>query len=252
MERLDKILASQGLGSRKEVGILIRRGLVQVNGRTANQPETKVNPEEDTLSVAGKPLRFRRFLYLMMNKPAGVVSASRDPKEKTVVDLVPQELSRRNLFPAGRLDRDTTGLLILTDDGEFAHRMLSPQSHVVKFYEAWVDGPVGAREIEAFQRGVTFADGTACLPAGLSVLVSGERSQTLVELREGKYHQVKKMFLTVDRKVLRLKRMQIGGLKLDKTLEEGKCRELTEEEKLLVFQGSKYQLANPGSLSGQI
>ena len=164
MERLDKILSSQGVGSRKEAGILIRRGLVHVNGILATRPETKTDPERDQITIEGKPLRFQRHVYLMMNKPAGVVSASRDSREKTVVDLVPPVLSRRDLFPAGRLDRDTTGLLILTDDGELAHRMLSPKKHVYKLYEASVDGPVGAEEIEKFAAGVALEDGTVCLP----------------------------------------------------------------------------------------
>ena len=157
MERLDKILASQGVGSRKEAGLLIRRGLVEVNGAAVSRPEEKADPERDAISVAGKPLRFQRHLYLMMNKPAGVVSASRDSREKTVVDLVPEALFRRDLFPAGRLDRDTTGLLILTDDGDFAHRMLSPKKHVYKLYEATVDGPVGTSEIEKFEAGAPYA-----------------------------------------------------------------------------------------------
>ena len=237
MERLDKILSSQGVGSRKEAGILIRRGLVHVNGILATRPETKTDPERDQITIEGKPLRFQRHVYLMMNKPAGVVSASRDSREKTVVDLVPPALSRRDLFPAGRLDRDTTGLLILTDDGEFAHRMLSPKKHVYKLYEASVDGPVGAEEIEKFAAGVALEDGTVCLPAGLTVVKQGTAWETLVEIREGKFHQVKKMFLAVGRRVLRLKRVRIGGLELDKTLKEGECRELTKEELALIFQG---------------
>lgn len=221
MERLDKILSSQGVGSRKEAGILIRRGLVHVNGILATRPETKTDPERDQITIEGKPLRFQRHVYLMMNKPAGVVSASRDSREKTVVDLVPPALSRRDLFPAGRLDRDTTGLLILTDDGELAHRMLSPKKHVYKLYEASVDGPVGAEEIEKFAAGVALEDGTVCLPAGLTVVKQGTAWETLVEIREGKFHQVKKMFLAVGRRVLRLKRVRIGGLELDKTGMQG-------------------------------
>lgn len=236
MERLDKILSSQGVGSRKEAGILIRRGLVHVNGILATRPETKTDPERDQITIEGKPLRFQRHVYLMMNKPAGVVSASRDSREKTVVDLVPPVLSRRDLFPAGRLDRDTTGLLILTDDGELAHRMLSPKKHVYKLYEASVDGPVGAEEIEKFAAGVALEDGTVCLPAGLTVVKQGTAWETLVEIREGKFHQVKKMFLAVGRRVLRLKRVRIGGLELDKTLKEGECRELTKEELALIFK----------------
>ena len=197
-------------------------------------------------------MRFQRHVYLMMNKPAGVVSASRDSREKTVVDLVPPALSRRDLFPAGRLDRDTTGLLILTDDGEFAHRMLSPKKHVYKLYEASVDGPVGAEEIEKFAAGVALEDGTVCLPAGLTVVKQGTAWETLVEIREGKFHQVKKMFLAVGRRVLRLKRVRIGGLELDKTLKEGECRELTKEELALIFQGENRRFCEKKNSNGQI
>ena len=197
-------------------------------------------------------MRFQRHVYLMMNKPAGVVSASRDSREKTVVDLVPPALSRRDLFPAGRLDRDTTGLLILTDDGELAHRMLSPKKHVYKLYEASVDGPVGAEEIEKFAAGVALEDGTVCLPAGLTVVKQGTAWETLVEIREGKFHQVKKMFLAVGRRVLRLKRVRIGGLELDKTLKEGECRELTKEEMALIFQGENRRFCEKKNSNGQI
>lgn len=197
-------------------------------------------------------MRFQRHVYLMMNKPAGVVSASRDSREKTVVDLVPPVLSRRDLFPAGRLDRDTTGLLILTDDGELAHRMLSPKKHVYKLYEASVDGPVGAEEIEKFAAGVALEDGTVCLPAGLTVVKQGTAWETLVEIREGKFHQVKKMFLAVGRRVLRLKRVRIGGLELDKTLKEGECRELTKEELALIFQGENRRFCEKKNSNGQI
>lgn len=253
MERLDKILSSQGVGSRKEAGILIRRGgQVHVNGILATRPETKTDPERDQITIEGKPLRFQRHVYLMMNKPAGVVSASRDSREKTVVDLVPPVLSRRDLFPAGRLDRDTTGLLILTDDGELAHRMLSPKKHVYKLYEASVDGPVGAEEIEKFAAGVALEDGTVCLPAGLTVVKQGTAWETLVEIREGKFHQVKKMFLAVGRRVLRLKRVRIGGLELDKTLKEGECRELTKEELALIFQGENRRFCEKKNSNGQI
>jgi len=155
------------------------------------------------------------------------------------VDLVPPALYRRGLFPAGRLDKDTTGLLILTDDGDFAHRMLSPKKGVDKLYEAIVDGPVTGEEVEAFQQGIVFADGTVCLPAGLCVLRGGENPLVQVRIREGKFHQVKKMFHSVGRTVLALRRVQIGVLKLDPNLCEGECRELTPEEKKFVFEVQK-------------
>ena len=174
MQRIDKLLASQGLGSRREVGMMLRAGRVTVDGKAVRSGETKIDAELQTVALDGNEIRYRKFLYLMMNKPAGVISASNDPKAKTVVDMVPPALYRRGLFPAGRLDKDTTGLLILTDDGDFAHRMLSPKKGVYKLYEAVIDGPVTEREVEAFRQGIVFADGTVCMPAGLCVLRGGE------------------------------------------------------------------------------
>ena len=239
MQRIDKLLASQGIGSRKEAGALLRAGRVTVDGTIVRSGEQKADGDLQQIAVDGAVLCYREFLYLMMNKPAGVISASSDPKARTVVDLVPPALQRRGLFPAGRLDKDTTGLLILTDDGDFAHRMLSPKKGVDKLYEAVVDGPITDAEMEAFERGVVFADGTVCLPAGLTVLQQGENPLVLVRIHEGKFHQVKKMFLSVGRTVLSLRRVQIGLLRLDSALCEGECRELTPEEKKFVFQVQK-------------
>lgn len=239
MQRLDKLLASQGLGSRKEVGALLRAGRVTVDGDVVRSGESKVDGDAQRIVVDGTVISYRQYLYLMMNKPAGVISASSDPKARTVVDLVPPALHRRGLFPAGRLDKDTTGLLILTDDGDFAHRMLSPKKGVDKLYHAVVDAPITQTEIEAFRKGIVFADGTVCLPAGLLVLQEGENPLVQVCIREGKFHQVKKMFLSVGRTVLALRRVQIGALKLDQALAEGECRELTQEELKFVFQVQK-------------
>lgn len=237
VERLDKILASQGFGSRKDVHIKIRRGEVQVDGRPAKAAEEKVDPERQLIEVNGQCLRFRRYRYLMMNKPGGVVSASRDPKARTVVDLVPPSLARRGLFPAGRLDKDTTGLLILTDDGEFAHRMLAPKSKVVKRYEAIVSAQVTSEDVAAFAGGIVLADGTVCREAGLLVLADGPNPKVEVRIHEGKFHQVKRMFMAVGKEVLALKRTKIGGLSLDLTLSEGECREMSENEISLIFLG---------------
>ena len=235
MERIDKILASQGTLSRKDAHALLRAGKVTVDGKVVRAADTRVAPETQEICVEGNVLRYQKWVYLMLNKPAGVVSASRDPREKTVVDLVPEELRRKGLFPAGRLDKDTEGLLIITDDGDYAHRMLSPKKEVDKYYEAVLDGPIGEKEIRAFEEGVVFADGTECLPAGLSILQEGEQPLVCVRIREGKFHQVKKMALAVGRQVLKLKRVRIGRLYLDKTLKPGECRELSEEECALVF-----------------
>lgn len=235
LERLDKIIASQGFGSRKEAQSLIRNGKVQVNGKAVRLPDFKADAQADSITVGGASLAYKQFVYIMMNKPAGVVSASRDPKMKTVVDLVPEALFRRGLFPAGRLDRDTTGLLILTDDGDFAHRMLAPKKHVYKLYHAAIDGPVGEDEIKRFAEGVEFEDGTLCLPAELTVLEPGEQPIVEVRIREGKFHQVKKMFRAVGRTVLSLERVRIGSLALDPSLALGQSREMTQEEANQVF-----------------
>ena len=229
--RLDKILVSQNIGSRKEVQKLIRSGRVCVNAAVCKRPEEKADPETARIAIDGEPLCFKRHLYLMMNKPKGVLSASRDSRAQTVLDLLPPALKRRGLFPAGRLDIDTEGLLIITDDGDFAHRMLSPKKKVYKHYHAIIDGPVGEHEKKAFAQGVEFSDGTKCLPAALSVIKEGENPLVLIKICEGKFHQVKKMFLAVGRRVLSLRRVQIGALKLDESLKSGQVRELTEEER---------------------
>ena len=234
MERLDKVLVSQNIGSRKDCAGMIRRGEVQVNGILVKKPETKIDPESDQITVGGRSLRFRRFVYLMMNKPAGVLSATRDPRASTVLDLLPEELSVKGMFPAGRLDRDTEGLLILTNDGDFAHRMLSPKKHVYKVYHAALDGPVGEEDIQAFQKGVELED-MVCLPAGLELL-DGQGTQVRVRICEGKFHQVKRMFQARGRRVVHLKRVRIGDLELDPALPAGGVRELTEEELSLIFR----------------
>lgn len=235
IERLDKLLASQGIGSRKEVSRLIRDGRVKVNETIQQRPEYKVDPQQDTMAVDGEPIRFQRYLYLMMNKPRGVVSASKDPKCPTVIDLVPSQWRRRGLFPAGRLDKDTEGLLIITDDGEFAHQMLSPKKKIYKLYEAKVKGTVGDKEIAQFQEGIVFADGVQCLPAELTVVGRGEATVAQVKICEGKFHQVKKMFLAVGCEVIQLKRLKIGELSLDTQLNPGECREIVEIERKLAL-----------------
>lgn len=235
MERLDKILASQAVGSRSEVRALMKRGQVRVNGEVVIKPDRKADPEADKIVISGEPLLFKRHIYLMMNKPSGVVSASSDARMQTVIDLVPKELFRRGLFPAGRLDRDTEGLLIITDDGDFAHRMLSPKSGVSKLYEAQVSAPIGEREIALFRDGIRFRDGVTCLPAELTVLSPGETPKVQVRICEGKFHQIKKMFLAVGCEVLHLKRVKIGNLILDEKLGPGECREMSEEERCAIF-----------------
>lgn len=232
-ERLDKLLALQNVGTRRTVGELVRSGRVAVNGETVRRPELKVDEEHDAIALDGVLLTVKKHLYLMMNKPAGVLSASRDPSARTVVDLLPRQWRRRGIFPAGRLDKDTEGLLILTDDGMFAHRMLAPKSHVAKWYEARLALPVTEEDIDAFRVGVRLSD-MMCLPAEL-VVIDGDVSAALVKVREGKYHQVKRMFLARDNEVLALKRVRVGGLALDGALGPGESRELSGEELTKIF-----------------
>ena len=228
MERLDKLLAGTGKWSRREVKALVRQGLVRVDGRLAASAEDKLDPAAAIITVAGETISLCRFTYVMLHKPAGVLTATEDRKQPTVLDLLPPELRRIGLAPVGRLDKDTEGLLLLTNDGELAHRLLSPKYHVDKRYLARVDGDLSAADTEAFARGMTLGDGLECLPAGLEILSPGE---CLVTLREGKFHQVKRMLAARGKPVTYLKRLSMGPLRLDPELAPGAFRMLTAEEK---------------------
>lgn len=231
-ERLDKALAGQSTWSRREVRDWIRKGLVTVDGIPVKSPEQKLDWEQHRVAVAGKELSLRPRLYLMMNKPAGVVSATRDDGCPTVVDLVPPHLRRRGLFPAGRLDKDTTGMVVITDDGALAHRILSPKSHVPKTYLARLDRPVTAEMAERFAAGIPLAgEEGACLPAALEAV---EETLARVVLWEGMYHQIKRMFAACGARVVELHRVAMGALPLDSGLAPGECRELTPEELVLL------------------
>ena len=231
LQRIDKILSSQGICTRKQAKQLCKAGQVIVDGIAVVKPEQKVDPEHSNLVVSGKPVLFRRHLYLMMNKPQGVVSASRDPNTPTVVDLVPEHLKRQGLFPAGRLDKDTTGFVLLTDDGEFAHKILSPKNHVPKTYLASVSGKVDESVVQAFQQGIVLADGSRCKSASLRIIgQQGNHILTEVILHEGMYHQIKRMFAACGCHVETLHRLKIGGLTLDENLAPGECREILYKE----------------------
>lgn len=233
-QRLDKAIAMQGSLSRSEVKILIRKGAVTVNGQVVKNADFGVDFDSDTVAVQGKELSLSMHIYLMLNKPKGVVSASEDKKLPTVVDLVPKELWRKGLFPAGRLDKDTTGFVLITDDGEFAHDILSPKKHISKTYYALVNGTITDEMVEGFAKGVTIGEDFT-LPASLKKISSEEQGDWgEVILKEGMYHQIKRMFGAYGLKVLELKRVQMGKLPLDPNLEEGKCREMTAEELRLV------------------
>lgn len=227
MERIDKLISSQGKYTRSEVKKLIREGRVTIDGKTVTRPETKADADSQVIAVDGETLGYKKHLYIMLNKPKGVISASRDGKETTVVDLVPVALQRNGLFPAGRLDGDTTGFVLITDDGDFAHRILSPKNHIQKTYHAELAEKITEETIAAFRNGVELSDGTLCLEAELRSL--GGR-QAEIKICEGKYHQVKRMFATLGNKVLALKRTAMGNLPLDESLAPGECRELTREE----------------------
>lgn len=227
MERLDKLLAGTGKWSRREVKALVRQGLVRVDGRLAASAEDKLDPAAAIITVAGETISLRRFTYVMLHKPAGVLTATEDRKQPTVLDLLPPELRRIGLAPVGRLDKDTEGLLLLTNDGELAHRLLSPKYHVEKRYFARVDGELSATDAEAFARGMTLGGGLECLPAGLELLPG---HACIVTLREGKFHQVKRMLAARGAPVLYLKRLSMGPLVLEDSLAAGAYRLLRAEE----------------------
>ena len=233
MERLDKLLAGTGKWSRREVKALVRQGLVRVDGRLAASAEDKLDPAAAIITVAGETISLCRFTYVMLHKPASVLTATEDRKQPTVLDLLPPELRRIGLAPVGRLDKDTEGLLLLTNDGELAHRLLSPKYHVDKRYLARVDGELSAADTEAFARGMTLGDGLECLPAGLEVLPD---RVCIVTLREGKFHQVKRMLAARGAPVLYLKRLSMGPLTLDDSLAAGAYRLLRAEEILALYR----------------
>ena len=231
--RLDKYLCEAGIGTRSQVKELIRKGAVTVNGEKALRPEQKVEQEE--VAVSGQKVFVSEFEYWMLHKPAGVISATEDRKLSTVLDLLPKE-ARKDLFPAGRLDRDTEGLLLLTNDGKLAHYLLSPKRHVDKVYEARVRGSLTGEHVKAFQEGLDIGDEKKTLPAELELIdqsTGADKAPVFrirVTIREGRYHQVKRMFEAVGAQVLYLKRLSMGSLKLDEKLAPGESRRLTEEE----------------------
>ena len=230
LQRLDKIIASTGRWSRREVKNLVRQGKVLVDGYPARSAEDKADPESAEIVVNGETLTYRRFTWVMLNKPAGYLSATEDGRGPTVLDLLPAELKKQNLFPVGRLDKDTEGLLLLTNEGGLAHDLLSPKRHVDKVYYTRVAGPLTEEDCRAFESGLLLDDGLQCMPAGLKILSSGEESEAHVTLREGKFHQVKRMLAYLGKPVLYLERISMGNMTLDSDLPRGKYRFLTPEE----------------------
>jgi len=227
--RLDKFLKDQGIAVRSEARELIRKGLVTVNDDIVKDPGIHVNTDEDTIKIRGIRIDYRQFVYYMLNKPKGVITATEDKTLKTVLDLLPDEIRRRGVFPVGRLDKDTEGLLLITNDGAFAHNLLSPKKGVKKLYEALLDSYPGEEAIKKFEEGVYIGDNYTALPAKLEY-ISKDPARALVEIYEGKFHQVKRMFKAVGSTVLELKRLKMGDVWLDQSLKPGEFRELTTEE----------------------
>lgn len=232
MIRLDKYLADMGVGTRQEVKRIIRQGRIQIDGVTVKSPEKKIDEATQTVFVDQNEIGYLSYEYYMLNKPAGVVSATEDRWDKTVVDLL-ADRKRKDLFPVGRLDKDTEGLLLITNDGELAHRLLSPKKHVDKCYYARIDGEVCESDIKQFLDGVNIGTEDRpeiTRPAKLEIIKNGEVSEVRITIQEGKFHQIKRMFEAVNKKVVYLKRERMGSLVLDETLRPGEYRPLTEEE----------------------
>ena len=229
MIRLDKYLADMGVGTRAEVKKYIKQGKVTVDGAVVKSAELKIDQEVQQVMFQGSPIGYEEFEYYMLHKPAGVISATTDSKDKTVVDLI-SDKKRKDLFPVGRLDKDTEGLLLITNDGDLAHKLLSPKKHVDKVYYAKVDGIVSEEDVKAFREGVSIGQGEIAKPAVLEILKADTVSEIKVTIQEGKFHQVKRMFHTIGKEVLYLKRLSMGSLVLDDSLPLGAYRKLTREE----------------------
>jgi len=236
VQRLDKILANLGYGTRKEVKKLVKQGNVVVDGVTAVDSGMHVDPESSIIEVDGERVYYREFIYIMMNKPAGVISATFDNRFETVIDLLPDEYKIFDPFPVGRLDIDTEGLLIITNDGELAHMLLSPKNKVPKTYYAVIDGIVTEKDVRSFNEGVVLDDGYKTLPAQLKILKQDIISEVEIEIYEGKFHQIKRMFEAVGKKVKYLKRISMGDVKLDEDLKSGEFRELNQEELDMLYK----------------
>ncbi len=231
--RLDKLIADSGRASRREAKELVKAGRVRIGQRIAASADQKLDPDVSTVYIDGEELDYKENRYIMMNKPNGVLSATEDSGQQTVIDLLPENLRKQELFPVGRLDKDTTGLLLLTNDGGFSHSIITPKKHVAKVYRAAVTGVLDESDIAAFEKGIVLADGTECMPAKLEI----ERpSVGLATVYEGKYHQVKRMFASRGKHVTALHRLSIGGLVLDSSLKSGDFRELSDEEKKKIFE----------------
>ena len=232
--RVDKLLSNVGVASRAELKKYCKQGLISVNGKVINNPGVQVDSENDEVMFNGEKIVYREFVYIMLNKPDGYISATFDKYDPIVLDLIDKSYLVFEPFPVGRLDKDTEGLLVLTNDGQLAHRVLSPKKHVPKTYYAKIQGKVTQEDILAFEKGVVLDDGYETMPSQLKILKSDDMSEIELTIHEGKFHQVKRMFESVGKKVVYLKRLSMGKLKLDESLELGEYRELTEAEVKLI------------------
>ncbi|HEX2924902.1 MAG TPA: pseudouridine synthase [Ruminiclostridium sp.] len=235
-QRLDKVLSNFGFGSRTEIKSAVRNGQVVLDGQVVKDSGIHIDPEENIIEINGERLNYRQYVYIMMNKPQGVISATSDRKQKTVFDILPEQYKCFELFPAGRLDIDTEGLVLMTNDGQLSHEILSPKKHVPKQYFAKVLGHVNAEDAAAFEQGVILDDGYKTLPAALEIIKSDDVSEIRLTIVEGKFHQVKRMFEAVGKKVIYLKRLSMGNLRLDESLKLGECKELGESDIELLRQ----------------
>ena len=226
--RLDKFLVATGCCTRSVAKKQVRAGAVTVNGRAPSTSDINIDPELDRVTYCGKTVVYRKYTYIMLNKPEGVVSATEDGKDRTVLDLLPPDVRTRGMFPCGRLDKNTLGLMLLTDNGELAHRLLSPKSHVEKTYRFKSKFPVSEEDARRFENGLTLEDGYETKPARIALETGGDGG--LITLVEGKYHQIKRMLEALDNKITYLERISFGPLTLDGTLERGEWRYLTEDE----------------------
>lgn len=235
MERLDKIVASVTGGSRKDARGMVLRGRVTVNGNVSGNIAQKVDPLKDDIRIDGECRTYKKYIYIMINKPKGILSASNDKSRETVVDLVKPEFNREGLFPVGRLDKDTTGLLIITDDGDFGHKVISPKSGIEKEYLVTLDKPITFSDIEILEKGVTLVDGAVCRPAKVKI-ANDTRTKIYMTITEGKYHEIKRMLGVVNIGVNELERVRIGGLHKDSSLQFGQYRELSAEELAILWK----------------
>ena len=232
--RVDKVLSNLGYGSRAELKVYCKKGLVKINDKIISNPGTQVDTDIDKIEFNNEIVKYREFVYIMMNKPDGYLSATFDKRDPIVLDLIDPSYLTFEPFPVGRLDKDTEGLLVLTNDGQLAHRVLSPKKHVPKTYYAKIEGVVTEEDIKAFEKGVILDDGYETMPSQLKILKSDELSEIELTIHEGKFHQVKRMFESVGKKVVYLKRLSMGKLMLDEKLGLGEYRELTDEEVKLI------------------